>query len=345
MISRGYFIGQIVDTLSIIAERVETRCKLGLTDLNLHLENFYKDLLSILYEANFKNLNEDHKNSPGLDVGDALARIAFQITSEKTSEKINSTLLAIDDEQLNKYDDLYVLMVRRKQGSYTGLKDELLEKCEFSVENILDYEDICSKLMYSSLPKLELIYDLCKKESRAVLVELEIPDEDANFPTNARDLSEKIPKPRLGECEKFLKYISTEHGIAEYELAEIKNTISEISKHLSRLPRITRDCYSVMLERREKGTKFRGDDFIHINADKLERYFRGYDIMGEVRILKSDNYITFHEPEYEGAESGVFSLDLVGAVDEWILFYIVGYCEKEGIPFQRPIVALDFGDF
>jgi len=40
VITRGYFIGEIIDELANIANQVDNRCKLGLTDLNKYLEDF-----------------------------------------------------------------------------------------------------------------------------------------------------------------------------------------------------------------------------------------------------------------------------------------------------------------
>ena len=45
------------------------------------------------------NLNASRSNEPGLDLGDAAEKTAFQTTSEVTSAKVNDTLAKITDEQ------------------------------------------------------------------------------------------------------------------------------------------------------------------------------------------------------------------------------------------------------
>ena len=119
MITRGHFIGQIIDELSEISHQVDTRCALGLTDLNRHLENFFKDVLNTILGLNLVNLNAERSNNPGLDLGDRAAKTAFQITSIKTSPKVNGTLEKVTDDDLKTYDAIRVLIIGKKQGSYT----------------------------------------------------------------------------------------------------------------------------------------------------------------------------------------------------------------------------------
>lgn len=88
MLTRGYFIGEIVDALSDVSGQVSTRGKLGLTDLNKYLEDFIKTTLNHLWSLTLRNLNEERSNFPGLDLGDETSRWAFQVTAERTSGRV-----------------------------------------------------------------------------------------------------------------------------------------------------------------------------------------------------------------------------------------------------------------
>lgn len=77
MLTRGYFIGEIVDALSDVAGQVSTRSRLGLTDLNKHAEDFFKTILNHLLSISLVNLNADRSNEPGLDLGDKANKVAF----------------------------------------------------------------------------------------------------------------------------------------------------------------------------------------------------------------------------------------------------------------------------
>ena len=103
MITRGYFIGEIIDELANIAHQVDNRCNLGLTDLNKYLEDFFKEILNRLLDLHLENLNNERSNAPGLDLGDSLKRRAFQITSVNTLPKINHTLKTILDKKITHF--------------------------------------------------------------------------------------------------------------------------------------------------------------------------------------------------------------------------------------------------
>ena len=101
--SRGFFIGQLVDDLAAISYQVENRARLGYTDLNRMLEDFFKDVLNAVFDIHLINLNANRSNEPGLDLGDVTAKTAFQITSDASSAKVNDTLAKITDDQAASY--------------------------------------------------------------------------------------------------------------------------------------------------------------------------------------------------------------------------------------------------
>src|SRR5262245_16201218 len=119
MLTRGYFIGEIVDAFSDIAGQVSTRGRLGLTDLNKHAEDFFKTVLNHLFTLSLVNLNEDRSNAPGLDLGDEGNGIAFQVTAERTSAKVNDTLAKLTADHIMAYPKIRVLMIAGKQSSYS----------------------------------------------------------------------------------------------------------------------------------------------------------------------------------------------------------------------------------
>ncbi|HLP89004.1 MAG TPA: SMEK domain-containing protein [Nostocaceae cyanobacterium] len=147
MITRGYFIGEIIDELANIAYQVGIRCKLKLTDLNIYLENFFKDILNEILDINLVDLNSERSNMPGLDLGDTSKKIAFQITSQKTSAKINETLKAVLDNDIPEYQEIYILIIGDKQKSYTE-DPELWEKLNFKKQNIWDINTLCHKYSF-----------------------------------------------------------------------------------------------------------------------------------------------------------------------------------------------------
>ena len=151
MITRGYFIGQIIDELSSITEKMKNRAKLGLTDIHIHLEDFYRDILNITLSINLKNLNQGRKNSPGIDLGDETHGIAFQVTGNKDSSKVNDTLKKASSQSIT-YPEIKILTLQNKQGSYS-IDNKLAKPFNFSEEDIWDVNDVLNKVMYLEIDK------------------------------------------------------------------------------------------------------------------------------------------------------------------------------------------------
>ncbi|MFL6863576.1 MAG: SMEK domain-containing protein, partial [Allosphingosinicella sp.] len=178
MITRGHFIGEIVDSLSDIARQVETRTKLNLNDLPVFVETFFKEVLNHLFALQLQNLNAERSNFPGLDLGDRVSGEAFQITAQRSSHKVNESLRKITDEALKDYPSVRILIVGTKQGSYTIDADQE-KRVGFTEKRILDVNDMCKLTMDLSIDRLQSLFEQVRRETARVKVELEIPDEDA----------------------------------------------------------------------------------------------------------------------------------------------------------------------
>ena len=183
VITRGYYIGSIIDNLSQISMQIQTRAGLNLTDLNIYLENFCKELLNHIYSINLINLNEDRSNEAGVDLGDAASKIAYQITSTKTLDKIKHT---VDQSLTHKdtYSDFFVLILQPKQRSYSIKEYANAVTLNFTEKNILDFNDLSRDIVNLDLSKLEKFFNLVTKETSKILIDLEIPNIDGTYNTN-----------------------------------------------------------------------------------------------------------------------------------------------------------------
>lgn len=208
MITRGYFIGQIIDELTAVSQQVKSRSGLQLFDLNRYLEDFFKDILNIVDGYKLINLNEERSNNPGLDLGDEAAKVGFQITSTKSSDKINKTLEKAVG-QIAKYPKIYVLILQDKQGSYSGLNTTLAGLFGFTAEeHILDTGDVLKKVLSLPIDRLQDLHDLVSKEVARVKIELEVPDKNGKYQTNLDTFIEEIPRARFDGVAKYYKYLN-----------------------------------------------------------------------------------------------------------------------------------------
>ena len=138
---------QLRDMISRIIVQVELATSQGRTDINLALEDAFIPILKSVYNLpNLVNLNRKQKNYPGIDLGDDHDRVSFQITSTTTLDKVKFTVSQfMDRAYYNTFDELYVLMLARKQSSYSqaSINDLLTDQFAFNTrKHIIDLTDL-----------------------------------------------------------------------------------------------------------------------------------------------------------------------------------------------------------
>jgi len=242
VVTRGHFIGEIVDELSSVANQIAARSKLGLLDLNVFSENFFRDVFNALYDWKLENLNQSRSNEPGLDLGDKSRKVAIQVTSRSDAAKVNGTLKKITAKQTTSYSTIFVFVAGQKQDSYT-LDPVLCHKFAFKEENILDVKDLCRKAMDLPIDKLQALHRLIRMNVVKVLIELEVPDpETGKFPTSGFDKWEVKPEPQVGEAKNFAKWYMNKCNVtlSSEEIKAIKKDLVNLAQRLRRLPRVSR---------------------------------------------------------------------------------------------------------
>ena len=145
--SKLYRISQLLSRFTEQIEILNSNCEFS---INIHAENILIKILNLIYDCDFKNVNyEENKNYPAIDLRDLKKRIAIQITSTSSFEKVKHTLCAFLKNDLYKdFDNLYIYIITKKKEHYTQCKiDELLEgKFNFPTKNIIDKTDIYKEL-------------------------------------------------------------------------------------------------------------------------------------------------------------------------------------------------------
>ena len=91
-------IDRIAELLSRFRAEIENLNSLNLYDINIHAENVIIPILNKVYNFNFLNANLEEKNYSAIDLIDRENRIAIQVISTASGEKVKHTL-----EQYVKY--------------------------------------------------------------------------------------------------------------------------------------------------------------------------------------------------------------------------------------------------
>ena len=82
----------VLNGLSELAANVALRAAVNLMDLHVHSENFYAELLKIVYGWNLRNANTEKQNAEGIDLVDDDSKIVVQVTGTCSKSKIDHSL-------------------------------------------------------------------------------------------------------------------------------------------------------------------------------------------------------------------------------------------------------------
>ena len=344
MLTRGYLIGEIVDDLATLGAQVKMRNAIHMFDLTVATENFFRDLLNILLDANFTNLNAHRSNEPGLDLGDETKRIGIQVTSSATTTKINHTLEKVTAAQKAKYDRIVVLGLGKRQSSY-AIKPALATKFSFSTkDHIWDLDSLARMALDLQVDKLQDLYNFVRTSSARLKIELEVPDENGKYPTSGYDLWEERAKPKIGDGTAFSLFVE-EFGGDRPDQAEIQQAIKKLGRALSRLPRLTREFLAMLYERREPGKSQRySDEYCHLLLSKLEREYRGDDLKGELGILSHAGFVDINGEDEHYLGPPEVGISLPGKCEELNLSF-VSYIVSKKLGFKNVIGSVDLSAF
>ena len=223
--------------LSRLVFEVDAFVAMNRFDINKICEDVICGLMRELYgfEA-LRNLNsEEMVNYPGIDLADDEARVAIQVTSDKSLKKVKDTLRKVIKHRLTeKYDRIIIYCLTRKQKSYS--KDAISAVCGNKIcfdasSDILDYTDIAAKAGKVAPEKLQAAFD-------HISAYMDGSDTHASGnQINIDELTINLPDPTLAN-EKILhdlQILRASRQFAEFDLLEETRRFAErcISGQLS----------------------------------------------------------------------------------------------------------------
>lgn len=126
--------------LSISRYDIEQRQLVNDYGLNIHGENWFRDVFNFVYAYSFENGNFESQNVAYIDLIDKNRKLAYQITTTRTKEKIDNTLKAL----LKKKYQGYTIKIFYLLDKANPNKDVELEK-KYNIvlkDCLLDYTDL-----------------------------------------------------------------------------------------------------------------------------------------------------------------------------------------------------------
>ena len=118
---------QALRTITEALARIETACRLrgraGLLDLHRSLQRFFCQFLSVAYGLDLIELDNIQSNFPAIDLGDREGRRCFQITSNKSKDKVERTLRKYVAKRLHEqYGKITIVIMGERQRTYKSLR-------------------------------------------------------------------------------------------------------------------------------------------------------------------------------------------------------------------------------
>lgn len=156
--------------LSSLRREIEVARNMGKGDHFTIAEDVVCPVLSVLYDlSNLDNLNvSEHQNYPAIDLGDDKSGVAFQITSQVTTNKIESTLDTFFSHGLHsRYERLIFLALYDKQTTYPQerINEHVQAAFDFDLNrDVLGLQDLERKIAEAKTPKLSQVVQILSDE-------------------------------------------------------------------------------------------------------------------------------------------------------------------------------------
>lgn len=162
VLSREKLFESIKERLEILAFSISNSGPLNLNNGAVLAENFYRDLLNLIYGWQLGNANFDHQNTADIDLADPAGDIFIQVTARNDRKKIADTLDSYYKKPENAGRRLQFLLISKealKNQTFAAHKDVFNP-----TKDITDIKRLLKKINDLSTPGLEEVAAFLKKE-------------------------------------------------------------------------------------------------------------------------------------------------------------------------------------
>ncbi|WJE22424.1 SMEK domain-containing protein [Bacillus cereus] len=135
MIKRLEEIEDIMKGLSVLQYYIKfSSNKLRLHNINKACEPFYCELFNVLWDVNYKRLESERIDYPGIDLGDKKNKLSMQITTDGSNTKLWKTIEQFEKDKLyKKYNVLNHFIVGEKHFSNKKLDSTEFKKGKYNM--------------------------------------------------------------------------------------------------------------------------------------------------------------------------------------------------------------------
>ncbi|TGL01906.1 hypothetical protein EHQ43_18560 [Leptospira bouyouniensis] len=157
-------INRISSTLTFLQFLITNKNSLNLTDLNIHAENFYKDLFGLVFGTNLENTNAHKKNAAHIDLINKHRKVAYQVTAQNDSTKLKESIDGfLSDKEFEDF-SLKIILISKDAKDYRS--DFTFDgKYKFDhTKDIIDVPRLLIEISNKSIDEISKIADFLEKE-------------------------------------------------------------------------------------------------------------------------------------------------------------------------------------
>ncbi|OCL95107.1 SMEK domain-containing protein [Aliarcobacter thereius] len=157
--TREEIFNKISKSLAITKYDIEHRQSINDYGLNIHSENFFRDILNFIYGYELINSNKEKQNTPFIDLVDKKRKLFFQITTTRTKDKIENTLQVFNDGNYKDYEIKILYLLEKSKPNQETIK-ELNSKYNIDLLYCLyDSSDLIREINDLETTKLKDLYN------------------------------------------------------------------------------------------------------------------------------------------------------------------------------------------
>lgn len=162
--NRNIYVTKIKTLIDILKVEIKDSGKLNLLDINVHVEDFFRDLLNLIYGWQLQNMNQRNLNAAGGDLWYDDDKIVIQVSSTTTKDKIQSSIDKLSAEQFAGYRFKFLRIdgdvIKLRKESYNTHNDIVFNPSE----DIIDISTLLKDITHLDIDCLRRVYELCGKE-------------------------------------------------------------------------------------------------------------------------------------------------------------------------------------
>lgn len=171
------------DLLYKLCDLVGARNTLNYYDINISSEYFFIPLLNQLFDCDLHNLNTEEKNAATIDLYDTNGKIAVQVTSNSSADKIHTTLKKYRENKLyEKYKRLIVVVIVRSHTYRADFTNDIDGRFTFSKsKDIYTISSLIKEISKSNIEKIASIKEYLEYQLDTLLDEEKVSTIEQSF--------------------------------------------------------------------------------------------------------------------------------------------------------------------